>query len=83
MTKLPNLPQILKDVLRQQFPKAILPEGDDLCVGAFPEWDSLGHFNFLMRVEERFDVRFSMEEMTELKGLKQIAAALTAHGVVA
>jgi acyl carrier protein len=35
-----------------------------------------------MSVEERFDVRFSMEEMTELKGLKQIAAALTAHGVV-
>ncbi len=83
MTLPAPLLHILKDVLRRQFPKAILPEGDDLCVGAFPEWDSLGHFNFLMRVEERFDVRFSMEEMTELKGLKQIAAALTAHGVVA
>jgi len=34
-----------------------------------------------MLVEETFDIRFSMEEMTELKGLDQIATALAGRGV--
>jgi acyl carrier protein len=67
--------------LQQQFPKAAIPSTDGLAVGAFPEWDSLGHFNYLMLVEETFDVRFSVEEMAELKGLDQIAAALASRGV--
>jgi len=67
--------------LRQQFPKATIPEIGALSVGSFPEWDSLGHFNYLMLVEETFDVRFSVEEMAELKGLDQIAAALASRGV--
>jgi len=52
-----------------------------LAVGSFAAWDSLGHFNYLMLVEETFDVRFSVEEMTDLKGLDQIAAALLSRGV--
>jgi acyl carrier protein len=68
-------------LLQQQFPKAAIPSMDSLAVGSFPEWDSLGHFNYLMLVEETFDVRFSVDEMAELKGLDQIAAALKSRGV--
>ncbi len=71
----------LRALLQQQFPKAAIPSTDGLAVGAFPEWDSLGHFNYLMLVEETFDVRFSLEEMAELKGLDQIAAALASRGI--
>jgi acyl carrier protein len=71
----------LRDLLQQQFPKAAIPSAGVLAVGSFPDWDSLGHFNYLMLVEETFDVRFSVEEMAELKGLDQIAAALAARGV--
>jgi acyl carrier protein len=67
--------------LQQQFPKASIPEAGVLALGGFPEWDSLGHFNYLMLVEETFDVRFSVEEMAELKGLDEIAAALASRGV--
>ncbi len=71
----------LRALLHQQFPKATVPDADGLAVGSFPEWDSLGHFNYLMLVEETFDVRFSVEEMAELKGLDQIAAALASRGL--
>ncbi len=71
----------LHALLQQQFPKATIPASDALAVGSFPEWDSLGHFNYLMLVEETFDVRFSLEEMAELKGLDQIAAALASRGI--
>ncbi len=71
----------LRALLQQQFPKAAIPSTGSLAVGSFPEWDSLGHFNYLMLVEETFDVRFSVDEMGELKGLDQIAAALAGRGV--
>jgi len=77
----PSLKPKLIALLQQQFPKAAIPSTDTLAVGSFPDWDSLGHFNYLMLVEETFDVRFSLEEMSELKGLDQIAAALAGRGV--
>jgi acyl carrier protein len=73
----------LRALLQQQFPDAAIPDGTDLAVGSFPAWDSLGHFNFLMLVEESYDVRFSVDEMAELKGLPEIAGALAARGVSA
>jgi acyl carrier protein len=79
MTPSPN-PKLIA-LLQQQFPKAAIPATGPLAVGGFPEWDSLGHFNYLMLVEETFDVRFSLEEMAELKGLDQIAAALASRGI--
>jgi acyl carrier protein len=72
----------LTKLLKQQFPNSVFDESDsNLSVGAFPEWDSLAHMNFLMLVEEDFGIRFSMEEMSELKNLKQIDEALAAKGI--
>lgn len=71
----------LNRVLRQHFPKAAFDENDPtLGIGSFSEWDSLAHFNFLMLVEETYDVRFSIEEMSELKNISSIRSALAAHG---
>jgi acyl carrier protein len=76
----PDLDSRLRALLQQQFPSATIPAATSLAVGGFPEWDSLGHYNYLLLVEETFDVRFSMEEMAELKGLDQIAAAVASRG---
>lgn len=72
----------LATLLRQQFPDAVIG-GDpaELRLGSFPQWDSLGHFNFLMLIEETYGVRFSVEEMTEMKGLAEIRRAVAARGV--
>ncbi|MBI5524063.1 MAG: acyl carrier protein [Desulfarculus sp.] len=74
----------LTDLLRQLFPAAVF-DGQDptLGVGSFAEWDSLGHFNFLLLVEETFGLQFSVDEITELKTLAQIRENLAARGVEA
>jgi acyl carrier protein len=68
----------LIDLLREQFPSSTIPENTaNLAIGSFAEWDSMAHFNFLMLVEESYDVRFSVEQMAELKSLVEIEQALS------
>ena len=72
----------LIDVLKKQFPNVILNDNlEDLNINSFPEWDSLAHFNFLMLVEETYSVRFSLDEMAELKGLEDIKRSLISRGI--
>ena len=67
----------LNDLIQQQFPTAKINFADlNLGVGSFPEWDSMGTFNLLMTVEQVFNVRFSPEEMAELKTVKSIRKRL-------
>ncbi|WP_421301151.1 acyl carrier protein [Aeromonas veronii] len=69
-------------LLEQQFPFATVTRGDyQLGFGAFPEWDSLGHFNFLLLVEQTFSVRFEPEELTTMKQLQDIRDALLRRGL--
>lgn len=70
-------------LLEQQFPSATVTRGDyQLRLGAFPEWDSLGHFNFLLLVEQTFSVRFEPEELATMKQLQDIRYALLRRGLV-
>ena len=72
----------LKDVesiLRDTFPTASLSGPlQDLKIGDIEGWDSLGNFNLLLAFEEFYDVRFSMEEMADLKSIANIIDALKA-----
>jgi acyl carrier protein len=71
----------LLDLLRQHFPDSRIPDNtDNLAVGSFAEWDSMAHFNFLLLIEEHYGVRFSVEEMAELKSLQNIADTLASLG---
>lgn len=73
----------LEDLLRRQFPT--VPPGDisDLHVGSFPEWSSLAHFNLLLAIEEAFHLQFTVDEMSELKSVREIRARLAAAGIAA
>jgi acyl carrier protein len=71
----------LEQVIRSQFPNAIFTEIDDLRVGSFPEWSSLEHFNFLLAVEEAFGLHFTVDEMAELKSIRDIRSRLAAAGI--
>lgn len=68
-------------LVRQQFPQASVNEQSAL--GSFPEWDSLGHFNLLLLVEQHYAVRFEPSELAELKSLEDIRQALLRKGVAA
>lgn len=78
MNKTPEL----IDVLKKQFPNVEIngsPKG--LKVNSFIEWDSMAHFTFLMLVEETYNIRFMVDEMTELKSLEDIQLSLLSKGV--
>ena len=63
----------------QQFPQASI--NAQSALGSFPEWDSLGHFNLLLLIEQHFAVRFEPQELAELKSLADIRQALLRKGV--
>lgn len=45
-------------------------------VGQIPYWDSLSHLNFLLLIEEKFKIKFSIQEMTNIKSIQEIEEAL-------
>ena len=67
----------IKNLLLNTFTKAEV-EGSiaKLKIGDIEEWDSQGNLNLLLAIEEEFNIRFSMEEMSELKSIKQIILAI-------
>jgi acyl carrier protein len=55
------------------FPNANIPKNlKELQLGNPKEWDSLGHFSFLMSVEETYNLKFSMEQMSNITTFNQI-----------
>ncbi len=74
---------MLEDLLRQEFPNATIDADSNLALGSIPEWDSVAHFNLLILIEETYDVRFSVDEMTELKSLTEIRKCLADKSIEA
>lgn len=74
----------LEELLRQEFPNApIAGDATGLRIGSFPEWDSVAHFNLLILIEDTYGIRFSVDEMTELKGVDEIRETLAEKSVEA
>jgi len=74
----------LSDILRDHFEGAEFdPDAPALGIGAFEAWDSFAHFNLLLLIEESYDVRFSVEDMSNLKSIAEIRAALATKGIAA
>ena len=48
----------------------------NLEVGQIKYWDSLSHLNFLISIEEKFKIKFTIDEMTNIKSIDEIEKAL-------
>jgi acyl carrier protein len=69
----------IRDVMSQTFANSKIPDLiDDLKIGDLVEWDSLGNFNFLLALEERFGVHFDLEQIANLKSIRDMRAAIEA-----
>ena len=65
--------EVIRDILVSVFVNSSIPKDcSNLGIGDLDEWDSLGNFNFLLAVEERYGLRFDIEEMSELKSVQDI-----------
>ena len=48
----------------------------DSVVGSIEQWDSLGHLQLFMTIQEKFNVQFTTEEIIDLSSIEQIADAI-------
>ena len=63
----------LESILKKTFTKSKIPKKiDKLKMGDFHEWDSIGNFSLLLNIEEFYKIKFSIDEMADLKGIKKI-----------
>jgi len=60
------------------FPDAKFDQNDfkNLELNSIPEWDSIGNLSLLMNIESNFGIRFSSDELSEIKSIKEILKIL-------
>tara|TARA_Y100000590_G_C15698657_1_gene1006023 strand:- start:784 stop:1029 length:246 start_codon:yes stop_codon:yes gene_type:complete len=67
----------IKLILKETFPKSkSIDDIMSLQMGDLKEWDSLGNYNLLLAIEQFYKVRFSNEEISIVKSIKQIVTSL-------
>mgnify|MGYP001447209047 FL=1 len=67
----------LRKILLDTFSKSDIPENiDDLKMGDIDEWDSIGNFNLILAIEQKYGIRFNMENLDNLKSVKEIKRLL-------
>ena len=69
----------IHELLEDVFTKDDIPsDSSNLAMGDLPSWDSLGNFNLILAIETEFNIRFSMEQITKIRSVKDIVEALEA-----
>jgi acyl carrier protein len=54
----------------------------DLSFGDLPQWDSLGHMELMIRLEERFGIEINADTIAELVSIPEICSYLERNGHV-
>jgi acyl carrier protein len=62
----------VQTLLAEVFEVPIQQVTPELEFGDLPQWDSLGHMDLMMRLEERFGVEISTETIAELVSVPAI-----------
>ncbi len=78
----PNNPltQQIQAILAEAIQVPIESISPNLAFGDLPEWDSLGHMEVMMLLEERFGVEVSADTIAALISIPEIYAHLEANG---
>ena len=75
----------MTDRLASVFQKAFGLEKDRFSTSLAPEdvpnWDSIGHMNLVMYLEQEFDQHFEVDEIMEMSSPAKILEILQAKGV--
>ena len=63
----------IRKILKETFLKSKIPKNiSKLKMGDIKEWDSLGNFNLLLSIEDAFNIKFSIKEISEIKSIKSL-----------
>lgn len=67
----------LKTILVETFSDSAIPDDiRQLKMNDIDQWDSLGNFTLLLAIEEKFNIKFTVEEMSELHSIQSIINVL-------
>ncbi len=55
---------------------------DDLNPGNCPNWDSFNNFALIAKLQDKFHVNFSLEEVQNMNSVKDIKQLLSKSGIV-
>lgn len=75
----PLIQQVQK-VLAEAIQVPVESISSDLAFGDLPEWDSLGHMEVMMLLEERFGIEINADTIAQLISIPEICAHLEANG---
>ena len=64
------------DLIKREFKIKKKLQLKNYKIGDFEKWDSLGNLNLLMLIEDEFNIRFTLTEMSNLNNVNAIEKAL-------
>ena len=75
--------QEIQDLFRVVFQNSTLTLFLEMAAKDVASWTSFTHLNLILALEERFQVRFSSEEIAAMSNVGDLFDALNRHGVAA
>ncbi|NBV41442.1 acyl carrier protein [bacterium] len=72
-----ELERQVKEVMATVFGIDATTIASDASPDSLSNWDSLGHMNLIVALEERFQIRFTDEQMMEMLNLPLILCVVT------
>lgn len=68
----------LKQVIAATFQIPVETVADNSSPATLPQWDSLAHLNLVMALEKQFGVKFTLDEIVELRDVATIRQLIQA-----
>jgi len=75
-----SLPSDLQALLADVFQVSVEEITPDLAFGDLPQWDSLGHMDLMIRLEEQYGVEVDTDLIAALVSVPAIARHLKENG---
>jgi len=67
----------IKKALKKAFPRSKINKNIiNLKIGSLKKWDSLGNLDLILEIEKEFKIKFTIDEMTNIKSIDEIEKAL-------
>ncbi len=67
-----NIMNKLKEILAETFEIEVSAIGNDFSQDNCETWDSIGHLNLIVAIEEEFNISIEPEEIIKMTSLKTI-----------
>jgi acyl carrier protein len=70
----------LTAVFRETFDGGSIVITDATTAADIEEWDSLGHINLIVAIEEAFGMKFTMREVTSMRNVGEMISIIVERG---